>query len=109
MRFFLVTLFFFFAPVILMFALRHLVLLLRIWLAWRRAGRRDADVIDITPKKPAPASKLFIALAVLLGIVCAALVWVRLSAPATPPQGAYEPAHVDAQGHLVPGHYRSKP
>ena len=106
MRFFLVTLFFFFAPVILMFALRHLVLLLRIWMAWKRSGKRDANVIDITPSRPAPASRVFIALAVLLGIVCASMVWMRLGAPDVPPQGVYVPAHVDPQGNLIPGHYR---
>jgi len=108
MRFFLVTLFFFFAPVILMFALRHLTLLLRIWLAFRRArNSRDEKVIDITPGKPEPASRRFIAFAVLVVVVCAILVWMRLGEPVHQ-QGAYVPAHIDAQGHIVPGHY-SKP
>jgi len=107
-RFFFVTLFFFFAPIILMFALRHLSFLLRVWLAFRRAGGEnrggDENIIDITPGKPQPASRLFIVLAVVAGIVCASLVWMRLG-DTTEPAGSYVPAHIDAQGTLVPGRH----
>lgn len=112
MRFFFVTLFFFFAPIILMFALRHLSFLLRVWLAFRRARRSgdgnrsgDENIIDITPGRPQPASRLFIVLAVVAGIVCASLVWMRLG-DTTEPAGSYVPAHIDAQGQVIPGHHK---
>lgn len=104
MRFFIVTLFFFFAPVILMFAMRHLTLLLRIWLAYRRARKTGDRVIDITPEIPRPASRKFIAFAVLLGVICASLVWMRLGEPVSQ-HGVYVPAQIDSQGHIVPGHF----
>lgn len=103
MRDIIFTLWFFFAPVILMLAIRYLAILLRIWLAWRRARQENASVIDITPAKPHPPSRSFIAFAVLVGLVCAALVWMRLDDKGGNPHGTYIPAHVDAQGHLVPG------
>jgi hypothetical protein len=99
MRGIILSLWFFFAPVILMFAMRYLVILLRIW----TARRENADVIDITPGKPHPPSRSFIAFAVLVGLVCFALVWMRLDDKGGNPQGTYIPAHIDAHGHLVPG------
>ncbi len=105
MRSFIITLAFFFGPIILMFAFRHLTLMLRIWLAWRRARRNGVDIIDITPGKPHPPSRKFIIFAVLIGLVCAGLVWMRLGDPAKP-GGEYIPAHIDMQGQLVPGHYK---
>jgi len=108
MRAFIVTLLFFFAPVILMFALRHLALLLRIWLAWRRAREANENIIDITPARPRPASRSFIVFAVMIGVICAALVWMRLGDQSGPP-GAYVPAQIDARGRLVPGHFQKTP
>ncbi|OIO71223.1 MAG: hypothetical protein COW19_06320 [Zetaproteobacteria bacterium CG12_big_fil_rev_8_21_14_0_65_55_1124] len=105
MRSIIITLCFFFAPIILMFAVRHLTLLLRIWLAWRRARRDGVDIIDITPGKPHPPSRKFIVFAVVVGLICAALVWMRLGDPAQP-GGEYVPAHMDAQGQLVPGQHQ---
>ncbi|MDQ6986642.1 MAG: hypothetical protein Q9M25_02420 [Mariprofundaceae bacterium] len=102
MRGIIITFLFFLAPIILMFAMRHLTLLLRIWLAWRRSRKEGADVIDITPEKPHPPSRRFIAFAVLVGIVFASLVWMRLVDDTTP-QGVYVPAYVDAQGRVIPG------
>ena len=105
MRAFIVTLLFFFAPIIMMFALRHLTLLLRIWLAWRRARKAGVDIIDVTPEKPHPPSRRFIVLAVLVGVICASLVWMRLG-DTNGPQGTYIPAHTDAEGRIIPGHHK---
>jgi len=105
MRGIIITLCFFFAPIILMFAMRHLTLLLRIWLAWRRARRNGVDVIDITPEKPHPPGRRFIVFAVLVGIICAGLVWMRLG-DTTVPQGEYVPAQTDTSGNIIPGHYQ---
>jgi len=105
MRGVIITLWFFFAPIILMLALRHLTLLLRIWVAWRRARRDDKDVIDITPQKPHPPSRRFISCAVVVGLICAGLVWMRLG-ETNGPKGEYVPAHIDAQGKVVPGQHQ---
>ncbi len=103
MRDIIYTLWFFFAPLILMFAVRYLAMLLPFWLGKGRSRPENADVIDITPQKPHPPSRSFIALAVLVGLICAGLVWMRLDDQGGSPQGTYIPAHLDAQGHLVPG------
>jgi len=105
MRGIIITLVFFFGPVILMFAMRHLALLLHIWLRWKRIKRDGPDVIDITPGKPHPPSLRFKMIAVILGLVCAALVWMRL-ADTSGPDGTYIPAHIDKQGHIISGQYR---
>jgi len=105
MRFVLVSLLFFFAPVIALFALRYLLLMLRIRSAWQHARDAEGKIIDITPRQPQPASRVFIVLAVLVGIACAALVWSRMHENSAP-EGTYVPAHVDTQGHLVPGHFK---
>ena len=105
MRGILITLFFFFGPLILMFALRHAALLLRIWMRWRALNREGADVIDVTPDKPHPPGKRFIAFAVIVALVCAGLVWMRL-ADTRGPGGRYVPAHIGADGKLIPGHYQ---
>ncbi len=105
MRGIIITLVFFFGPVILMFAMRHLALLLRIWLRWRRVRRDGPEVIDITPEKPHPPSRRFMVLAVIFGLICAGLVWMRLTDPAEP-GGVYVPAHMDKQGRIISGQQR---
>jgi len=105
MRGILITLVFFIGPVILMLALRHIALILHIWLRWRRIKRGDPEVIDITPEKPHPPSRRFIVLAVIVGLLCASLIWMRL-VDTSGPAGAYVPAHVDEQGRIVPGQHK---
>jgi len=85
-----------------MFAMRHLTLLLRIWMAWRRSRKDGSEVIDITPEKPHPPSRRFIVFAVIVGLVIASLVWMRLADDTDPP-GVYVPAHMDAQGRVISG------
>jgi hypothetical protein len=99
----LITALFFFGPAILMFVLRNVFLIVRLW--WRvRALRQtqEADVIDITPAKRTPPGRLFIISSLLVGAACAALVWFEMSdAPVQP--GEYIPAHINSEGELVPG------
>ncbi len=101
----LISILFFFGPVILMFALRYVGLLLRFWLLWRRQKKSDADVIDITPRTSHPPSVRFIIFAVIAGLVIAGLVWKRLS-DENNHSGAYIPAHTDQKGNLTPGHFQ---
>lgn len=103
MRDIIFTLWFFLAPLILMLAIRYLAIFFHIWVARGNDRQESASVIDITPQKPHPPSRAFLAFAVLVGLVCATLVWVRLDEKGGSPQGTYIPAHLDAHGHLVPG------
>jgi len=104
----LISLLFFFGPVILMFLLRHGVLFLRAWLLWRRQ-RQGPDVIDITPRESGKPSVIFIVLAVAIGTLTAVLAWQRITGPADEDKGrVYVPAHVDKRGDLVPGHFRKR-
>jgi hypothetical protein len=104
MRNILLSILFFFGPAMLMFLLRHLGILLRLWLVARKAAsQREADVIDVTPRKPHPPSTAFIVVTFVLSLVIAVLVWQRLSE--SPEVGRiYVPAHINEQGEIVPGH-----
>ncbi len=106
-RSFLLSLLFFFGPVILMFALRYLGLLLRFWLRIRQQQKRDADVIDVTPRPPGSPSILFIILAIAAGLLIAVLAWQRLTDHSEDAR-TYIPAHINQQGQLVPGHFRQR-
>ncbi len=107
MRQWFITVLFFFGPILLLFLLRHLGWMLRLWLALRRSRNEDAGVIDITPERPGPPSRWFLALTLVLGLVTAMLVWHRLQTHDEPGR-EYVPAHLDASGRLVPGHFRPK-
>jgi len=102
-----ISLLFFFGPVLLMFALRYIGLLVRFWLLWRRQKRHGPDVIDITPRKPHPPSIRFVILAIAVGLIIAGLVWNRLSEK-NEHADTYVPAHVNQEGHLVPGHFQKQ-
>jgi len=107
MKTLLISFLFFFGPVLLMFALRYLGQMLRIWLLWRRQKKHGKDVIDITPRTPHPPSIRFIIFAVVVGLMISGLVWQRL----TDEDGRgsiYVPAHTGNDGNLVPGHFRNR-
>jgi|GEM_PF-2532111 len=101
MRNILLTLLFFFGPVVLIFALRYIGLLLRFWLLWRRQQKQAAQVIDVTPQPPGSPSTVFILFALSVGVLIAGLVWHRLTDTGDR-ESSYVPAHVDQQGRLVP-------
>jgi hypothetical protein len=106
MRSLIISLLFFFGPVILMFVLRHAVLLLRLWLMMRRHRQSQPEVIDITPEKPQPPSVLFIVITLIAGSLFAYLAWDRITSEAELTiEKSYAPAHVDERGKIVPGHY----
>jgi hypothetical protein len=100
-----VSLFFFFGPALLMFMLRNLLLLWRL-----RAQRREQqpEVIDIKPvdeRKRAP--NWFYALVVAISLASAVTMFLYLQEHSD--QGEvrhYVPAHIDAAGRLVPGHWQ---
>jgi hypothetical protein len=101
----LISLLFFFGPVILMFVLRYGALFLRLWLLRRRQQQGGPDIIDITPHISHKPSIVFIVLAIAIGLLTAVLAWQRLTSPSDTGK-VYIPAHVDQQGKLVPGHFQ---
>jgi len=105
MKSILISLLFFFGPVLFMFVLRYIGLLLRIWLLWRRHKKDGENVIDITPPKPHPPSVRFIIFAVTAGLVIAGLVLQRLTSQDVH-NDIYVPAHLNSQGTLAPEHFK---
>ncbi|MDX8395131.1 MAG: hypothetical protein R8K22_01815 [Mariprofundaceae bacterium] len=100
---------FFFGPALLMFMLRNMFLMLKIWLKARnQKAVQEAEVIDITPEKPSSPSTLFVTAAIIVGVVCAVLAWQEMTAPADD-QRTYIPAHTDSQGKIIPGQYIPTP
>ena len=104
MKSILISLLFFFGPVILLFVLRYGALFLRAWLLWRRHKQSRPDIIDITPHLSHKPSIVFIVLAIAIGLLTAVLAWQRLTSPSDTGK-VYIPAHVE-QGKLVPGHFQ---
>lgn len=103
MRHWLLTLLFFFGPLIFLYAVRAAFFALRLW--WLlRMRRHEPDVIDITPRERPKPSRLFRLLAVLIALVTAFFAWMRFS-DAPDVEKRYIPAHLDAQGRLIPGHF----
>ena len=99
----LVAAVFFFGPMLLMFLLRNLGVLYRFWMAARRRRQARPDIIDITPHLRAKPSLAFVAVAVVLGGASAYWAWHYTQQPPANPDQQYVPAHMDAQGRLVPG------
>ncbi|TLS65947.1 hypothetical protein FEF65_11535 [Mariprofundus erugo] len=95
---------FFFGPALVMFMLRNGLILLRLWLA-ARSRRQQPEIIDVTPVRQTAAPRWFYALAIVLGLIAAAAGFMALQSTATDKR-QYIPAHVDAQGELVPGHWQ---
>ena len=106
MRSLIISLLFFFGPVILMFVLRHAALLLRLWLMMRRHRESQPEIIDITPEKPKPPSLLFIVVTLIAGSLFAYLAWERITSEAELTiEKSYAPARIDEKGNIVPGTY----
>ncbi len=108
MKSILISLLFFFGPVLFMFVLRHIGMLLRIWLLWRRHKKEGENVIDITPPQPSPPSVKFIIFAFAAGLVIAGLVLHRLTSKDVH-NDVYVPAHLNSQGELAPGDFKKDP
>jgi len=103
MRNILVTLIFFFGPAILMVVVRNIFLL---WRANRLAREQEPEVIDITPiEESATPSRFFIASAVTVGLIFAYFAWSQLDFRPPTKDKVYQPAHINAQGELVPAQH----
>ena len=100
-----ITLIFFFGPALLMFVIRHFFLLFKIWRTVRKQQTQNT-IIDITPH-PARTSpgKVFIIASLLVGLMCATWVWSQMANTSGQTEVQYIPAHIDATGKVIPGHY----
>jgi len=99
----IISIFFFFGPALLMFAIRRAFLIARIWLRLRRLRKQqETEIIDITPHKHASPSMLINVAAIIVGLTCAFLAWQEMNST---PDGKqhYIPAHVNKEGKVVPG------
>jgi len=96
----LVTLLFFFGPALLMVVLRNIFLF---WKIRRSMQKQQPDIIDITPTEPTSPSHFFLISVIAVGVISAYLAYSQLSADHTTHQDMqYIPAHINAQGELVP-------
>ncbi|HXH64269.1 MAG TPA: hypothetical protein VNH42_02040 [Mariprofundaceae bacterium] len=101
----LVAIVFFFGPMLVMFVLRNLAWVFKLWLELRRQRRMQPEVVDVTPQRSDSGPSLaFVALAILIGGLSAYLAWNHTRQNAgTNLDMQYVPAHLDAQGRVVPG------
>ncbi len=105
----LLAIVFFFGPMLVMFVLRNLALLFRLWLAVRRQRRMQPEIIDVTPDAVGGPSLGYVALAILIGALSAYLAWQHThQGVASNLDMQYVPAHLDDQGRLVPGRLAPK-
>ncbi len=101
MRYLLFTLMGFFGPALLMLFFR--LLWYRIRHQWL-TRKQEPEIIDVTPKKPSGyPSKAFIALWLVISLICTGLLlWQLNEASAPASKQTYIPAHIDAEGNFVP-------
>jgi len=102
----LIAVFFFFAPALLMLTLRNVVLLLLLWLRHRQRRAKQPEVIDVTPVSRRRASLRFYVAVVIISLISAVSVFLTLQHSDEVAQHQYVPAHMDASGRLVPGHWQ---
>ncbi len=102
----IVTLLFFFGPALLMFVLRNMFFF---WKLRQAMKKRQPDIIDITPQKPNPPSHFFIASIIIIGLISAYFAYSQITMNHEVPQTQYIPAHINAQGELVPQRRITRP
>ncbi len=101
----LVMIVFFFGPALLLFVARSLFFVLRIWLRQKMKQVADPKVIDITPVERRALPRWFYVLSLLLGLLSAWLAYQYLATDGAEKK-VYVPAHMNEQGHIVPGHWQ---
>jgi hypothetical protein len=94
-----VTLIFFFGPALLMFVVRNVFLF---WRAKHAQKKQEPEIINITPSNQTPPSRFFLASAIAVGFIFAFFAWSQLSDTSPITNQTYIPAHINAQGDLVP-------
>jgi len=96
----LVTLLFFFGPALLMFVLRNIFLF---WKSRKAMQKQQPDIINITPSGSTSPSRFFLASVIAVGLISAYLAYNQLTINHNNQQQMqYIPAHINAQGKLLP-------
>ena len=112
MRLFFLTLLFFCGPMVLIFTVRNGFLL---WKAWRKHRREHPEpkIVDVTPIDK--SSRLFVVLSICVSLAIFGYAWVQTSDDqdvnrlSTDQNKTYVPSYMDADGHLVKGHFVEEP
>ncbi|MBN4082437.1 MAG: hypothetical protein COB41_02210 [Proteobacteria bacterium] len=102
----IVTLLFFFGPALLMFVLRNIFLF---WKLRREINKHQPDIIDITPQKPNAPSHFFLASVIAIGLISAYFAYAQLTMDDQDQRTQYIPAHINAQGQLIPEEHITRP
>jgi len=102
----IVSLLFFFGPALLMFVLRNIFFL---WKFRKETKKHQPDIIDITPQKPAAPSHFFLASVITIGLISAYFAYTQLTMDSPSQKTQYIPAHINAQGELVPEQRITRP
>jgi len=104
----LVSIFFFVGPALLMFMLRNIVLMTRLWLKNRQLHADEREIIDITPIHNHIHPNWFIISVVIISLGCAVTVFMQLQNAEDVAPHHYVPAHMGESGEIVPGGWQSK-
>ena len=102
----IVSLLFFFGPALLMFVLRNIFFF---WKLHREIEKHQPDIIDITPKNPNKPSHFFLASVIAVGFISAYFAYTQLTTDSPDKKTQYIPAHINAQGELVPEQRLTRP
>lgn len=105
----LISIFFFFGPALLMLMLRNASLLMLLYLKRRQRRAKQQEVIDITPVDKQRAPNWFYIAVILLSLTCSITVFLTLQQSQQAELRHYVPAHSDASGRIVPGHWEPTP
>ncbi len=104
----LVSIFFFVGPALLMFMLRNIVLITRLWLKNRQLHAHDREIIDITPIHNHIHPNWFVITVVIISLFSAVSVFVELQRSDDVGPHQYVPAHMGESGTIVPGGWKPK-
>jgi hypothetical protein len=102
----IVSLLFFFGPALLMFVLRNIFFF---WKFQKDIKQHQPDIIDITPQKAAAPSHFFLASVIAVGLISAYFAYSQLTTDSLEQNTQYVPAHINAQGELVPEQRLTRP
>jgi len=102
----IVSLLFFFGPALLMFVLRNIFFF---WKFQKEMKQHQPDIIDITPQKAAAPSHFFLASVIAVGLISAYFAYSQLTNSNSDAKTEYMPAHINAQGELVPEQRLTRP
>ena len=107
-RSFLVSIFFFVGPALLMFMLRNIAMMMLIWMKNKQRRARQQEVIDVTPIHHHIHPNWFVIIVVIVSMFCAVTVFMKLQSSDDVEPHQYVPAHMGESGEIVPGGWKPK-